>query len=481
MSPEPTPLPAAPHGIEFTPITRGEPQRLPVSIALYYRVTGCYACGHGFGDLRRIRFDEVAGTYREDRLEAFFDDRGLVNSARISRDGQQIAFMVCRRGHYCGGEYAQYFPTPDAEQDLWISEDAGRTWKLLGPVLPGSVIVDMRDGDVLVEEQNYWSERHRRWSELSDEAWEAVLARLGGLGLLDNPEGWEKRSRWIVSGKEPPPGSEPRPPMLGGLAWMRVGAMPDGAIMWAAEAREEHLLAITDERGGVRRVYGAEEWRWGPDPIGDPRRIPAAATDHLLVRPSWTSRPLASGHQRIEATVELIDLATATIREVEGLTLPGAVGPSPDPARTEYYHFWAARPAPAATATTTPTTTSTTSPTPTPAPTATPTPSATPEPAPTPVPFPDPQPGRYTSISVGEGHTCALTEDGEAVCWGGNEYGQADPLPGRYTAISAGSAHTCAVTTGGEIVCWGRELNADPPPGTLQGGQHKRSSRLRAD
>ena len=170
-----------------------------------------------------------------------------------------------------------------------------------------------------------------RWSELSDEAWEAVLARLGGLGLLDNPEGWEKRSRWIVSGKEPPPGSEPRPPMLGGLAWMRVGAMPDGAIMWAAEAREEHLLAITDERGSVRRVYGAEEWRWGPDPIGDPRRIPAAATDHLLVRPSWTSRPLASGQQRIEATAELIDLATATIREVDGLTLPGAVGPEPGP------------------------------------------------------------------------------------------------------------------------------------------------------
>ena len=277
-------------------------------------------------------------------------------SARSAATGNRSP-MVCRRGHYCGGEYAQYFPTPDAEQDLWISEDAGRTWKVLGPVLPGSVIVDMRDGDVLVEEQNYWSERHRRWSELSDEAWEAVLARLGGLGLLDNPEGWEKRSRWIVSGKEPPPGSEPRPPMLGGLAWMRVGAMPDGAIMWAAEAREEHLLAITDERGGVRRVYGAEEWRWGPDPIGDPSRIPAAATDHLLVRPSWTSRPLASGQQRIEATAELIDLATATIREVDGLTLPGAVGPSPDPARTEYYHFWAARPAPAATATTTPTAT----------------------------------------------------------------------------------------------------------------------------
>ena len=345
MSPGPTPLPVEPHGIEFTPITRGEPQRLPVSIALYYRVTECYACGHGFGDLRRIGFDEVAGTYREDRLEAFFDNKGLVNSARISRDGQQIAFMVCHRGHYCGGEYAEYFPTPDAEQSLWISGNAGRTWKLLDPVLPGSVIVDMRDGDVLVEERNYWSERHRRWSELSDEAWEAVLARLGGLGYSTTRRAGEAFSldrlgEGAAAGirAETPDGGRP------GLdaRWRHA----DGAIMWAAEARKEHLLAITDERGSVRRVYGAEEWRWGPDPNGDPRRIPAAATDDLLVRPSWTSRPLASGHQRIEATAELIDLATATIREVEGLTLPGAVGPRPDPARNEYYHFWAARPAP---------------------------------------------------------------------------------------------------------------------------------------
>ena len=124
-------------------------------------------------------------------------------------------------------------------------------------------------------------------------------------------------------------------------------------------------------------------------------------------------------------------------------------------------------PAPAATpiltATPTPAPTATPTPTATPAPTATP--SATPEPAPTPVPFPDPQPGRYTSISVGEGHTCAMTEDGAAVCWGGNRYGQAEAPPGRYAAISAGSAHTCAVTTDGEILCWGREIGGRPPPG----------------
>ncbi|MYB42851.1 MAG: hypothetical protein F4X76_11850 [Chloroflexi bacterium] len=316
-----------------------------MNIALYYRVTQCYACGHGFGDLRRVVFDEAAGAYREDRLAAFFDDRGLVDSARISRDGQEIAFMVCRSGHYCGAEYAQNFPDPDADQELWISGDAGRTWRLLGAALPGSVIVDARDGDVLVEERNYWSEPHRQRSELTDEAWAAVLARLSGLGLLDSTEGWEKRSRWIVSGDEPPPRSEPEPPRLGGLTWRRVGAMPDGAIMWAAEGQEEHLLAITDERRNVQRVYGADAWRWGPDPNGDPRRIPVAATDDVLVRNSRTSQPPAPGLERI-ATAELIDLATATIRELEGLTLPGAVGPGPDSARNEFYLFWAARPAP---------------------------------------------------------------------------------------------------------------------------------------
>ena len=82
----------------------------------------------------------------------------------------------------------------------------------------------------------------------------------------------------------------------------------------------------------------------------------------------------------------------------------------------------------------------------------------------------DPPPGRYVAVTVGGVHTCALTEDGEAVCWGRArdwyDFGQTDPPPGRYTAISAGSARTCAVTLEGEIVCWGDtdyELRPIPP------------------
>ena len=58
-------------------------------------------------------------------------------------------------------------------------------------------------------------------------------------------------------------------------------------------------------------------------------------------------------------------------------------------------------------------------------------------------------------IAAGARHTCALKENGEAVCWGSNEYGQSDAPAGRFAAIVAGSIHTCALRDRGEAVCWG--------------------------
>ena len=64
-------------------------------------------------------------------------------------------------------------------------------------------------------------------------------------------------------------------------------------------------------------------------------------------------------------------------------------------------------------------------------------------------------PGRYTAISVGAAHACAITEDAEVGCWGHNEQGQTDAPTGRYTAIDSAGALSCALSEAGSVVCWG--------------------------
>lgn len=110
----------------------------------------------------------------------------------------------------------------------------------------------------------------------------------------------------------------------------------------------------------------------------------------------------------------------------------------------------------------------------------------------------------FQSVSVGLAHTCGLTGDGGVYCWGANDVYQlgVDSVPGscdlgsgtapvdcstqpvpvladlRFTGVSAGDFHSCAVATDGAAYCWGQgntgQLgtggSAAAPPAPVSGG-----------
>lgn len=65
--------------------------------------------------------------------------------------------------------------------------------------------------------------------------------------------------------------------------------------------------------------------------------------------------------------------------------------------------------------------------------------------------------GPFVSFDVGYIAGCAISAAGALTCFGDDTYGESSPPEGTYTTVSmsAGSAHACAITTDGEVVCWG--------------------------
>jgi uncharacterized protein YjdB len=73
----------------------------------------------------------------------------------------------------------------------------------------------------------------------------------------------------------------------------------------------------------------------------------------------------------------------------------------------------------------------------------------------------------FRSISAGADHTCGVTTDNRAYCWGNNDWRQlgtgtvfsGTPVPVSNTLsfakVNAGTGATCGITTGGTTYCWG--------------------------
>ncbi|XP_065847481.1 serine/threonine-protein kinase-like protein CCR4 [Euphorbia lathyris] len=69
----------------------------------------------------------------------------------------------------------------------------------------------------------------------------------------------------------------------------------------------------------------------------------------------------------------------------------------------------------------------------------------------------------FSSIAVGEGFVCGLSESGEISCYGNNISSIIDNIPtGKFRKIAAGFRHVCALTDEFDLNCWGDMVGVKP-------------------
>jgi alpha-tubulin suppressor-like RCC1 family protein len=88
---------------------------------------------------------------------------------------------------------------------------------------------------------------------------------------------------------------------------------------------------------------------------------------------------------------------------------------------------------------------------------------------------------RFVQVVLGAAHTCALTTEGAAFCWGANDRGQLGDgttterpqatklkIDGKIADLVAADLHTCARLEDGNVQCWGDNRSGQLGDGTTQ-------------
>ncbi len=76
----------------------------------------------------------------------------------------------------------------------------------------------------------------------------------------------------------------------------------------------------------------------------------------------------------------------------------------------------------------------------------------------------------FKQVSAGDYHTCTVLKEGEAVCWGNNNKGQASPPLDLMSEVAVGDEHSCGIKKADhQVICWGDDSRGQktPPSGAF--------------